>query len=346
MSSAPDGRTLASELEVAEICELPPERSVFEKPRIMRMPDFSLENVDEWLKHLASHGVVRIRGVLDVAGVAEAKDLFWDWLEGLGGKARRDDVSTWTNANFPGNLNIGFLSSRGAGQSAAAWAVRGNRNVHRAFSEIWGTDSLISSMDSFIGWRPWWVTVEGQALAQKPRSEGIHCDQNPHARPGLACVQGMVPLLPVRREIGGLCVVPGSHADEVQQFLRTEFCSKQGDWLPLEMKCPQHSLNRQSELIEAEPGDLILWDSRALHGGYVGDGLKKIEPPDAQSQELARLSLPVCMTPKEWASEEILEKRRYAVQRGITLTHWPHGYEQHGFRDSDGLLLVMTHDVC
>ncbi|CAE8722870.1 unnamed protein product, partial [Polarella glacialis] len=286
------------------------------------MPDFSVEDAEGWREHLAAAGVVRIRGVLDASEVRAAKGLFWDWLEGLGGGARRGDFSTWTDENFPGRLDRGFFCTRGAGQSAAAWAVRSSHKVHRAFEEIWGTDDLISSMDAFIGWRPWWLppdsgpqavekpttataattatrttaattttptrtaTTTTRTPTARPVTEGMHCDQNPSSRPGLACIQGMVVLRPVTRESGGLCVAPGSHSDATQQHLAELFQSAhhKGDWLPLEQKFPQDPLNRCGELVEAEPGDLILWDSRALHGGHVGPG-PNLRPAEKKSPD-------------------------------------------------------------
>ena len=37
-----------------------------------------------------------------------------------------------------------------------------------------------------------------------PRVERLHCDQSPSKRPGKHCVQGMVPLYPVTKQVGGL----------------------------------------------------------------------------------------------------------------------------------------------
>jgi ectoine hydroxylase-related dioxygenase (phytanoyl-CoA dioxygenase family) len=54
-------------------------------------------------------------------------------------------------------------------------------------------------------------------------------------------------------------------------------------------------------LIEADPGDLILWDSRTVHGGVVGPG----DPNN--TDELARLSFTICMTPRSKANEEVLK---------------------------------------
>lgn len=323
-------------------------RPAGQAPAVMSMPEFRLGDVQAWKQHLEDHGVVRIRAVLSKEEVTEAHAKFWDWLESLGGQADRHDAATWTDDNFPGELGLGFMCTRGGGQSAAAWYLRGHRGVHRAFSEIWGTDELISSFDTFISWRPWWHG----GCSVKPSTEGIHCDQNPHKRLGRAAVQGMITLRPVTRRTGGLCVVPDSHTDAVQEHLRQRFRARHGDWLPLEQKYPKDPLCRCGELIEAEPGDLILWDSRALHGGWVGPGPQVLEPvsetetgPSKEptplaSPELARLVFTVCMVPKNWAHERVLQKRAGAVTRGLTLTHWPDAYEPHGFDDTGGQSLT------
>lgn len=51
-------------------------------------------------------------------------------------------------------------------------------------------------------------------IGDVPRTEGLHMDQNPWAKPGRECFQGMLPLYDVTHEIGGLQVVPKSHLAE------------------------------------------------------------------------------------------------------------------------------------
>jgi len=62
-------------------------------------------------------------------------------------------------------------------------------------------------------------------------------------------------------------------------------------------------LEGKGQLIKAKPGDLILWDSRTIHGGTVGKGYSKNEICPFGDDYLARLSFTICMTPKSWASE-------------------------------------------
>merc|ERR1719262_861487 len=111
----------------------------------------------------------------------------------------------------------------------------------------------------------------------------------------------------------------------MQEQLRRTFPAWRGDWCML----PNDSEHgRNAKLVVANPGDLILWDSRVLHGGHVGRGIQG-------STRWPRLSFTVCMLPKEGVDTEVLEGRREAVSQGLCLTHWPNKFEPHGFEDSD-----------
>ena len=52
--------------------------------------------------------------------------------------------------------------------------------------------------------------------------------------------------------------------------------------------------------------------------------------------QLARASMTVCMTPRAKASPQVLEQRREAHEKGVTLTHWPHTYAAHTLTDTGG----------
>jgi len=59
-------------------------------------------------------------------------------------------------------------------------------------------------------------------------------------------------------------------------------------------------LQGKGTLVTCNSGDLIIWDSRTIHGGLVGTG---IMDPQQEATTLARLSLTVCMTNRNRASE-------------------------------------------
>lgn len=205
-------------------------------------------------------------------------------------------------------------------QCAGAWHVRGSPGVKQAFAAIWGTPELIVSMDCVIVWRPWWLDE-----SWRPKTEGLHLDQNPFHKPNLECVQGMVPLLPVTEAIGGLQVVPESHTDKAKQELM-KLCphlKNRGDWCML----GGINLTTEPQLLLADPGDLILWDSRTIHGGVVGTGVV----PDGHAQgtgepcgEFARLAVTVAMTPRARASALVQAMRVDGFQAGRCFNHSPH----------------------
>lgn len=93
-------------------------------------------------------------------------------------------------------------------------------------------------------------------------------------------------------------------------------------------------LRAQGVLVEAKAGDLILWDSRLIHGGLVGPGPtaqdETTEATPAPAEELVRLAFTVCMTPKDLADPRVLKHRRKAFQTGRALTHWPHEFHSQG----------------
>jgi len=174
-------------------------------------------------------------------------------------------------------------------------------------------------------------------------------DQNPFDKPDLDCIQGMMPLLPVTQETGGLEVVPKSHLEENKIPFRERYPSMkgQGDWCPLDKDDP---LYQDAILVIAEPGDLILWDSRTIHGGRVGTGENNengnekendqkssnakasdstsynVEDQDRAKSNvpLIRLSVTVAMTPRSMASTKTLEIRKEGFNSGTSFSHCPH----------------------
>merc|ERR1711959_517773 len=208
-------------------------------------------------------------------------------------------------------------------QSAGAWYVRGLERVKAAFERVWESDELIVSMDAVLAWRPWQLDE-----AWRPRTEGLHIDQNPFSKPGLDCVQGMMPLIDVTHESGGLQVVPRSHCEEAKQAYRERYphMVDRGDWCVLD---PEDPLQERGVLLLASAGDLILWDSRTVHGGLVGRGCAPDDEPSleegvARQRDLARLSVTVAMTPRCLANAEVQRLRCEGFAAGESFNHCPH----------------------
>jgi hypothetical protein len=64
----------------------------------------------------------------------------------------------------------------------------------------------------------------------------------------------------------------------------------------------------------AEPGDLILWDSRTVHWGG--------EP--TINSNVIRTVIYASYAPAELASEETLKRKKEAFESYRATTHWPH----------------------
>ena len=127
-----------------------------------------------------------LKGVLPMEDVEKARGLIFDWFEGLGSGIKRDDVSTWKSSAWPGVHKLGFLATRGGGQTAASWFIRSHPNVTKAFKDVWRTEAepdpaMLTSMDNFLCWRPWMSDsrpqkANGTQESWKPRVENLHVD--------------------------------------------------------------------------------------------------------------------------------------------------------------------------
>ena len=133
----------------------------------------------------------------------------------------------------------------------------------------------------------------------------------------------MVPFLDVTKDIGGLQVVPRSHTEEVQEEIRQENPHQSGNFV----KVSDEKYLPGALVVEAKAGDLILWDSRVIHGSQVGPGLLEGGDTAGGAGGLARCTGLVCMAPRAKASKEVLNTRAEGFQSGIGFSHWP--YEAH-----------------
>ena len=53
----------------------------------------------------------------------------------------------------------------------------------------------------------------------------------------------------------------------------------------------------KSRLVKAKAGDLILFDSRLIHGGVVGPGYASAKESPLTNEQFARFAFTVCMAP-------------------------------------------------
>jgi hypothetical protein len=227
---------------------------------------FEGSDVEGWSTFLETNGFCVIRKQLNVDEVELAKKYIWEDMEQSFDGVKRTDIDTW------GGIPNGCAGIMGTTlpQTKGPWVVRSSEAIRSVFAHIWKTDELLVSMDSVLMWLPWWHESSWQ-----PVSEGLHIDQNPYRKPERCCVQGMVPLLDVTDTSGGLEVVPFSHTLDSQaniKGLHPQWQRNVSDWCVIRER---HKDSAEPVLLRAKAGDLILWDSRLIHGGKVGDAKQR-----------------------------------------------------------------------
>jgi len=279
-----------------------------------RFPSGSADSV----AYLEEHGYVVIASALTAEQTKVAIDLTWQYLEGLGTGIDRGDPATWGDDRWPVAVHGGIIPSQGIGHSEAQWFVRSVPAVKQAFAAVWNDDDLLVSFDGMALWRPpavdpEWTTNRGASW--------LHIDQHPIGRPGFHCVQGLVNLLPTSPATGGNIVIPGSHrnfatiADRYTDRLAR--IDQTIDHFRFPADDPQ-LVDTPPIMCHLEPGDLFLWDSRTIHCSSPG-----LEPAAAPTQhELVRAVSLVCMMPRSRSNEQVIERRRIAVQDRTSTTNW------------------------
>lgn len=257
---------------------------------------------------LVTQGYVVVKGAIDPQKAREYQQKAFEWLKAFDSSLNLDDPSTWRTANLPIQTKLNTYEHYGVVHEKFMWDVRQEPGVLEAFQKIWGTDELLVSFDSLN------ITLPNLKEARAPWP---HIDQAPRKR-GLHCVQGIVNLSHAGPEDGSLMVVPKSHS-LTEEFFDTKtdpatwewrdnryFDDKDMEWFR------SHGLEPVKVL--AEPGDLILWDSRLIHWGG--------EP--TEKSNTIRTVVYAAYAPASMASQEaISEKQRVFAANGAT-THWPH----------------------
>ncbi len=231
--------------------------------------------------------------------------------------------ATWTTPNLPHSTR-GMHDWPPVAQEAWVWDVR--LAAADVFASLWDCpkDDLISSMD-----RVCFVPYNRLKLNARTAKGWPHMDQSRVTRRGtLECVQGFVTLNPIGAGEVALTVYEGAHVHHAAFFKehlsrdhdRFTKCAK-ADWIKFDEASDRAWFMAQPGVkevrVHAPAGSLILWDSRLPHHAM---------PPadNAQRSTIDRYVVYVCMTPRAWATEDVLKKRIRSHETGRTTPHWPH----------------------
>jgi hypothetical protein len=133
----------------------------------------------------------------------------------------------------------------------AQWNIRQHSQMHRIWTELWGTEKLWVSLDSCRFTPPW---RPGYA-----EPYGLHWDHDPWDE-SKGFLQGVLALTDTAADQGGFRCIPSLWNDRYAWPSKPIIAPNgEEDWLAI-------TNSREIVYVEAKAGDLIVWDSRLPHG--------------------------------------------------------------------------------
>ncbi|KAK7518406.1 uncharacterized protein IWZ02DRAFT_492165 [Phyllosticta citriasiana] len=258
---------------------------------------------------LSRDGFAIVKGVIPRERADKIADQMFSWLESFNLGFDRNDLSTVHHTKLPVITEKGMCLNYAVTHEDWAWAVRTEPGVISTFEKVYDTPDLIVSFDAVNFGFP-----NRKDIA--PNKPWPHQDQDPE-KGGFRCLQGLVNLLPNGPDDGGLIVCKGGHrlSEQFHREMAWEdripawtnewygFTDKGMEWLE------EHGC--KWEKLCAEPGDLLLWDSRTPHYNL------------SSTTDQPRFCIYTCYMPVTEATQEDLLRKREAFEACVGTTHWP-----------------------
>lgn len=219
-----------------------------------------------------------------------------------------------------------LLQHYGVSNMRWLWEIRQDPSVAKIFASIWDVedphDMLVSTDGCSIGLPP--ENMKNGKGWDKGNS-WMHTDQAP-CDSEFQCVQGLIGLTDTNKGDATLCLYEGSHNLHAK-FFGTKLLRGKGvprdkakkNWYMIDKKdAAEASFFSECKKIRimCKQGDLVLWDSRTFHQG--------IQPVKGRAYPNTRFCAYVCYTPRYWATEKNLCKKRKLFEEGRATAHTPH----------------------
>lgn len=276
------------------------------------IPDFAtpVQKYNDFRDDLFANGYVVIKNAIPHERAVSYQQKAFAWLKAFDTDLDLSNPDTWIKQNLPVQSTINTFNAYGIAHEKFMWDARMEPGVIDAFARLWGTQELLVSFDA--------LNITFPNRKDVPRNEAWeHIDQSPLRR-GLHCVQGIINLSKSGPEDGGLMVYPGSHrlTEEFFDSQTDKTTWDKRDFYPFEKEELQWFKDKDiSPLkVEADYGDLILWDSRTIHYG---------SEPNELSNTI-RTVIYAAYTPARLATPETLKVKAEVFEKFGGTTHWPH----------------------
>ena len=192
------------------------------------------------------NGYVIVRNAVPQENVDAVVDTIWEFME-----MDRNDPDTWYR---PPLSEYGAVKLNKSGmvelyQHQSLWNNRQNPRVYGAFRDIWKTDELWVTIDR--------VNLNPPAGADWDFQGFVHWDIDTSLRPLPFGVQGVLALVDVTADQGGLQLVPGFHR-QFEQWVMTQPADR-------DPRAPDIS-GFELKSVEMNATDLVIWHSLLPHG--------------------------------------------------------------------------------
>ncbi|GAK63261.1 phytanoyl- dioxygenase [Moesziomyces antarcticus] len=266
----------------------------------------------DWRDDILRDGYVVIKGAIPRDRADGYGEQMMSYIENFAGGLGfdRSDPSTVKESNMPVINEKGMCLGYGIAHEDFTWAVRQEPGIVDAFEKVYDTKDLIVSFDGVNMTFP-------NRNDLKPNKPWPHQDQDP-SKPGFRCMQGLVNLLPNGPNDGGLIVCKGAHL--LSEAFHREFANEPDriwawtkEWYGFTESGMAWLASKGCEWVklDAEPGDLLLWDSRTPHYNLSPTG------------QQPRFCIYTCFMPVTEASDEDLVRKKHAFETLQSTTHWP-----------------------
>lgn len=289
---------------------------VITKPPVSVVRDIKAEHAldfnqtyGDFRDDLIRDGYAVIKGAVPEDRAAQYVDEVHEFLGSVNLGYDRNDPSTIRQENLPMITEKGMIQGYGVCHEKFVWDIRQEPGVVEVFEKVYGTEDLICSFDA--------INVSFPNRKDLPPNKPWgHQDQDPD-RPGFRCLQGLVNLLPNGPNDGGLIIAKGGHllSEEFHKAFaeETRIWQWTNEWYGFTDAGMAWLQEKGLEWVkvEAGPGDLIVWDSRAPHYNC------------SPTSDESRMAVYVCMMPQSSATQEELLFKKQAFENRKGTTHWP-----------------------
>ncbi|CAK7204854.1 hypothetical protein SEUCBS139899_007616 [Sporothrix eucalyptigena] len=265
--------------------------------------------LDSWHEDLLRDGFCVVKGAVPKDRAKAYTNEMLSWLEGFDLGFKRDDPSTIHRDNLPEIDQKGMCLNYAISHEKFVWDIRTEPGVVEAFEKVYGDKDLIVSFDAVNFGFP-------NRKDLPPNKPWPHQDQDP-TKPGFRVLQGLVNLLPNGPKDGGLIVAKGAHKLS-EQFHKemaweTPIPAWNPEWYGYTDAGMKWLADHGCEWVKvcAEPGDLLLWDSRVPHYNLSSE------------TNTPRFCVYTCYMPVRDASQDDLIRKKAAFEGWFGTTHWP-----------------------